>query len=95
MTAFVGSRTKFRTRFGQPLGPINVHLIADTSKELEQIAEQLGLSMDERHEQHYHIEGAARYQRALVLGAKPRFGAYWLRVVERVQKRQDAGKWDR
>jgi hypothetical protein len=95
MTVFIGSRTKFRTRFGRPLGKIAVHMVADTKSQLHDIAAKIGLSSDDFHDTHYHVDGQYRYERAIAAGAKPRFGMYWTRVLERIQKRITEGKWDR
>lgn len=93
MTAYVGARAKFPTRFGRPLGPIRVHLVADTEAEMHGLAQDIGIGTDDYHEGHYHVEGQYRYERAIGLGAKPRFGMYWTRVLERIQKRQYTGRW--
>ena len=95
MTVFIGARHKFPTRFGRPLGKIAAHMIADTEAQLHDIAQRMGLGCDEYHDTHYHVDGQGRYERAVALGAKPRFGMYWARVVERIQKRITEGKWAR
>lgn len=94
MTVFIGSRHKFRTRYGRPLGKIIAHIIADTSSQLHDMAQKIGLTSDDYHDTHYHVNGQYRYEKAIALGAKPRFGMYWTRALERIQKRITEGKWD-